>query len=147
MGSCVSRENSSLGEGDDKDFLSSFEAIRTCQPVSGILHAKTYFVQPCLNSGLAKLLLQLCNFLLERPDISQRRRFVVMTFVFIGNARCTSRLATIAFGLLIEFSICGIDVIAWKNPPFSADIPHTSIYGVYSSKHLSVSDPFRQAFC
>lgn len=112
MGSCVSRENSSLGEGDDKDFLSSFEAVWTDQPFSGILHTGTYFAQPCLSSGLAKLPLQLYNFLLERPDIGQRRRFVVMTFVFIGNARGTSRLATIAFGLLIEFSICGIDVIA-----------------------------------
>jgi hypothetical protein len=66
----------------------------------GILHAAgTYFAQPCLSSGLAELPLQLYNFLFERPDIGQRRRLVVMTFVFIGNARCTSRLTTIAFGL------------------------------------------------
>lgn len=115
MGSCVSRENSSLGEGDDKAFFSSFEAVWTGQPFSGILHAvRTYFAQPCLSSGLAELPLQLYNFLFERPDIGQRRRLVVMTFVFIGNARCTSRLTTITFGLLFEFSICGIDGIAWK---------------------------------
>jgi hypothetical protein len=32
----VSRENSSLGEGDDKTFFSSFKAVWTGQPLSGI---------------------------------------------------------------------------------------------------------------
>src|SRR6202034_2670206 len=113
----------------------------------GILHAaETYFAQPCLSSGLTELPLQLYNFLFERPDIGQRRRLVVMTFVFIGNARCTSRLTTIAFGLLFEFSICGIDVLSLENPPFSADSRRKSIYGVYSWKPLSVSAPFRRSF-
>src|SRR5947209_4532788 len=87
VGSWVSRENSSLGEGEDKTFFSSFKAVWTGQPFSRISHPGTYFAQPCLNSGLAELPLQLYNFLLERPDIGQRRRFIVMAFVFVGNTR------------------------------------------------------------
>jgi hypothetical protein len=96
-----------VGDGDDSGFLSSFEAVLTGQLCLTILHATTYFVQPRVSSSLAQLLLQLCDFLLEGPDIGQRRRFVVMAFILVCNARCTPRLATIAFGLCIAFSFSG----------------------------------------
>jgi hypothetical protein len=146
IGSWDSRENSSVGDGDDSGFLPSFEAVLTGQLYSATVHARTYFSQPCLSSRLAELLLQLDNFFLERPDIGQRRRFVVVTFIFVCNARGTPRLTAIAFGLLAAFSLCGKETLR-ANPPSAADSPHTSICDVYFWRVLSASTPFRQAFC